>query len=66
MAPMGLIFTRFISFKEIATEDIDLYEDAWGLNSEFTDVIQFLEKADIVPDKKLTNRMMVEIRKRSE
>ncbi len=65
MAPMGLIFTQFISFGEIATEGIDLYEDAWGLNSEFADVIEFLETADIVPDKKLTNRMIGEIRKRS-
>ncbi len=30
---MGLNSTPFISYRDIKTENIDLFEDAWGLNS---------------------------------
>jgi len=65
MVPMGLISTPFISFRDIEVEKIDLYSDAWGFNSEFGDVIQLLEMAEIVPGKKLINNLKEEIKKRA-
>jgi len=66
MMPMGLISTPFISFRDIEVEEVDLYGDAWGFNSEFGDVIRLLEMAEIVPGKKLTNKLIEEIKKRNE
>jgi len=59
MKPMGLISTPFITFRDIKVKDIDLLEDAMGLNTEFNDVITVLrfikncsgEKVDNEPDK---------------
>jgi len=61
--PMGLIFTQFISYHEIKVTDADLYEDAWGIKSEFIDVIEILGKIKPVPGKRLTKRMIEIIRK---
>ena len=65
MMPMGLTSTPFISFRDIEVEETDLYSDAWGFNSEFGDVIQLLEMAEIVPGKKLINNLKEEIKKRA-
>ena len=61
--PMGLNCTRFISYLEINVEGIDLVEDAWGLNSDFYDVIEFLGLMKAVPGKSLTKKLIEEIRK---
>ena len=63
MKPMGLTSTPFISYHDIKVEDIDLIEDAWGLNSEFCDVIDLLGQIKTVPGKRLTNRLIEKIRK---
>jgi hypothetical protein len=63
MKPMGLNCTRFISYQEINVEEIDLIEDAWGFNSDFCDVIEFLGLMKAVPGKKLTKKLIKEIRK---
>jgi hypothetical protein len=63
MKPMGLNSTPFITYRDIKVENIDLYEDAWGINSEFCDVIQFLRQAKAVPGKRLTKRLIEKIRK---
>lgn len=65
MVPMGLISTPFISFQDIEVEEIDLYSDAWGFNSEFGEVINLLEKVEFAPDKTLTDRLLKKIRKHS-
>lgn len=64
MEPMGLIFTQFITFRDIKVEDIDLFEDAMGLNFEFFEVIELLRQVKPVPERYLTTRLIKEIRKK--
>jgi hypothetical protein len=63
MKPMGLFSTQFITFRDIKVEDIDLIEDAWGLNTEFSDVIDLLRQIDPVPERCLTTTLIEKIRK---
>jgi hypothetical protein len=63
MKPMVLISTPFIAFRDIKVEDIDLIEDAWGLNSEFYDVIDLLRQVNPTPEKSLTMSLIKKIRK---
>ncbi len=44
---MDLNFTHFAKYSDIEVDEIDLYEDAWGLNAEFSDVIRFLDQLNI-------------------
>ena len=60
---MGLNSTHFISYHDIKVDDIDLIEDAWGFNSEFCDVINFLRQIQPVPGSFLTKRLIIKIRK---
>jgi hypothetical protein len=63
MKPMGLNFTHFISYHDIKVEDVDLIEDAWGLNARFCDVIDLLRYAKTAPEGDLTDRLIDKIRK---
>jgi hypothetical protein len=63
MKPMGLISTQFITFRDIKVEDIDLIEDAWGLNTEFCDVIDLLQQIKPVPERCLTTTLIKKIRR---
>jgi len=63
MKPMGLTSTHLISYHDIRVNGIDLIEDAWGLNSEFYDVIDFLGQIQPVPGKHLTKKLIEKIRK---
>lgn len=63
MKPMGLNSTPFLSYHEIETSKIDLYEDAWGFNSEFCDVITLIRMVKPDPGKRLTNKLITKIRK---
>jgi hypothetical protein len=62
MKPMVQISTRFISYHDIRVEDVDLIEDAWGFNSEFSDVIDLLNMINSAPGKRLTRRLIDKIR----
>jgi hypothetical protein len=64
MKPMGLISTPFITFRDIKVKNIDLFEDAWGLNSEFYDVIGLLLKVNAIPEKRVTTDLIKKIRKK--
>ena len=55
---MGLISTPFISYHEINVKETDLLEDAWGLNSVYSDVIQFLGEYEPEPDKQLISQLI--------
>jgi len=55
---MGLTSTPFVSYHEINVEETDLFEDAWGFNSGFDDVISFLGKIDSYPGNELTARLI--------
>lgn len=63
MKPMGLISTPFITFRDIKVKDIDLIEDAMGLNTEFSDVINLLRQINAVPERCLTTSLIKKIRK---
>jgi hypothetical protein len=65
MKPMGLNSTPFLSYHQIKTDRIDLYEDAFGLCSEFKDVIDILRLINPEPDRRVTNRLIKKIRKYS-
>lgn len=39
--------TQIAKYSDIEVAEIDLYEDAWGLNTEFSDVFKFLDQLDI-------------------
>ena len=39
---MALTSTPFLSYHEIQVDNIDIYEDAFGLYQEFSDVINLL------------------------
>jgi hypothetical protein len=62
MKPMVLTSTPFISYCNIRVKDTDLYEDAWGLNTEFNDVIETLMQIKVNPRKKLTEKLIERIR----
>lgn len=64
MKPMGSISTPFLTYRDIKVKEIDLLEDAWGINSEFCEVIELLRQVDPVPEKQLTNNLIRQIRKR--
>jgi hypothetical protein len=64
MKPMGLNSTPFLSYHDIRTENIDLIEDAFGLNSEFSDVISLLGLVKTVPGRRLTKNLIEKVRKK--
>ncbi len=61
--PMGVNSTPFISYQNIKVEEIDFFDDAWGFNSEFNDVISLLGQVKIVAGKCLTKNLIDKIRK---
>jgi len=64
MKPMGSNSTPFISYHDIKVHEIDLLEDAWGLNSEFSDVIELLRQLKPEPERRLTTSLIEKIRKK--
>ncbi len=55
--------TQFISYNLIEVDEIDLYEDAYGLNTEFIDIKEFLGKLDVRPGSELTNKLIWKVKK---
>lgn len=60
---MDLNSTPFLSYHEIKTDGIDLFEDAFGFNSGFNDVIKLLRLVKPAPQKRLTRRLIGKIRR---
>jgi hypothetical protein len=60
--PMGLTSTPFISYHEINVKETDLLEDAWGINSGYSDVIQFLGEYKPEPGMQMISRLIELIR----
>ena len=54
---MGLTSTQLITYSEIEIKNIDLFEDAFGIRSEFSDVIAFLKTATFEPGKGLLKKL---------
>jgi hypothetical protein len=63
--PMGLTSTPFLSYRDIKTDKIDLYEDAYGICSQFSDVIGILKQVKPAPGRDLTRRLIEKIRKQN-
>jgi hypothetical protein len=59
---MAQTSTPFLSYHEIQVEDIDIYEDAFGLYQEFSDVFSLLDQLKPVPKKRLTKRLIERVR----
>ena len=56
--PMGLISTPFISYHEIDVSETDLLDDAWGLNTGYSDVIQLLDEYKPEPGSELISSLI--------
>ena len=63
MKPMGLTSTPLLSYHDIKTGEIDLFEDAFGFCQQFCDVIGLLKQVKPAPGKQLTYRLIGKIRK---
>jgi len=59
---MAQTSTPFLSYHEIQVEDIDIYEDAFCLYQEFSDVFSLLDQLKPVPKKRLTKRLIERVR----
>ena len=64
MMPMDLNSTHFITYQEINVDETDLFEDAWGIRSEFYDVLSFLGSVDADPGDRLVERILGSISKK--
>jgi len=61
---MDLNSTPFLTYAEIRVDKIDLIEDAFGFNSEFSDVIEMLDLIKEVPPRGLTRDLKVKLRRK--
>jgi hypothetical protein len=59
--PMGITSTPFISYRDIDVRETDLVEDAWGIDSCFSDVIRFLHRYKPVPEERLISSLIERI-----
>lgn len=60
---MNINFISYTSYQDIEVDEIDPFEDAFGLNTEFTDVIQELSKLNVLPGDKVTQDLMDKVKK---
>jgi len=65
MKPMGNIYTPFISYHDINVEETDLYEDAWGILPQYSDVIEVLKQLKPEPGKRLMKRLIATVREKN-
>lgn len=59
---MGITSTHFISYHDVNVENVDLIEDAFGLNYDFSGVIAMLRNVKFEPGEDLTKRLIDRIR----
>lgn len=59
---MSLNSTHFISYRNIDVDELDLFEDAMGLNGEFRDVFEQLDKLNVEPGARLIKELMEKVR----
>ena len=62
---MDLTSTPFLKYHEIEVTGADIHDDAWGFNSEFSDVLIFLGKIDDPAADEMTERLIGLIASRS-
>jgi len=54
-------FSPFLSFEELNVDDIDIYDDAWGFNCQFPDIVKILNLVEPVPPPSVISRLMEKI-----
>lgn len=60
---MGLNSTPLLSYQKILTNEVDIFEDAWGFYPEFNDVINLLKQVKApVAGKRLTRKLIAKVR----
>ncbi len=64
MKPMGSTSTHFLSYREINTAGVDLFDDAWGFYPQFSDVIDILKVLRPLPDTRLTRQLIKKVRRK--
>ncbi len=62
MLPMGLNSTQFLTYGEIKTDRIDLFDDAFGFRHEFKLVFEALDIVKIRPRKEMIDKLLRKIR----
>lgn len=62
--PMDLISTPFLTYAEIRVENVDLIEDAFSFNSQFSDVFEMLDLVKELPSSEITRDLKIKIRKK--
>ena len=55
---MDLTSTPFITYGDINVNETELLEDAWGISSEFNDVLNFLGSVESDPGDYLVDRIL--------
>ncbi len=55
---MDLTSTPFVKYHEIEIEETDIYDDAWGFNSEFNDILSFLGPIDESPADRMADHLV--------
>jgi len=65
MTPMVLNSTPFLSYREIKTDNIDLFADAFGIYAQFNDVIGILDLVKPVPGKRFIRRVAHNVKRKS-
>jgi hypothetical protein len=63
MTPMDLKSTPFLSYRAIKTGQIDIYEDAFGITQQFSDVIGIMKQVKPIPGPRLTRLLIEKTRK---
>jgi hypothetical protein len=63
MKPMGSTSTPFIKYHQIRVNDIDLYEDAFGLYADFGIGFEILHRINVIPGRLVIRRLIEKIRK---
>lgn len=53
--------TPFISYSDIDTSDVDLFEDACGFNIQYVDVISLIKSFRVKPSRQLTRQLILKI-----
>ncbi len=62
--PVNLTSTQLISYRNINTDEVDIYDDAWGFAYEFADVLDFLGTVDAEPPSDATEKLLEIISKK--
>lgn len=61
MKPVIETFLPFLSYQELSVSEIDVYDDAWGFNSQFSEVFRKLSLASPEPSESVLESLLGKI-----